>query len=352
MDPLWLAARVVPLVREVRTVHHAPVVHLGRGWLHGPHVDLIARPGPSGPLPWKALAARVAAPEIGDREPLTERAYLARARELGRLEQVDPPYLPMAPHGTVRLVSAAQAHPGWPERVLPLRELALSRMTAPVVHCLESLARDPADALVQMTEAFTALAAAHPYGMPYGTFSFRSHAEAFFHWAGPGKDPRAAFQRRLDAERAVLHPVVERALTGGESAQATRWRTALAYATGLFEASAVHGATTPALLDSLAGAPQGAERDVSPDAGEATASRSAFHAAVAEAGITDPEQPWFLAHRLVINLFYRQLPLLGVSPMMRYYLCHAVAETVDELTGIGWQERLAQGTPHGAGSPA
>ncbi|MFK0017485.1 hypothetical protein [Streptomyces sp. NPDC091027] len=335
----------------MRTTHGAPVVYLERGWLHGPHVDLIARPGPSGPLPWKALAAHAAAPDPAGREPLTERAYLAQARELGRLEQVGPPYLPMAPHGTVRLVTGTQAaHPGWPERVLPLRELALSRMTAPVVHCLESLAQDPSGALVQMTEAFTALAAAHPYGAPHGTFSFRSHAEAFFHWAGPAKDPRTAFRRRLETERTVLRPVVERALTGGESAQATRWRTALAYATGLFEASAVHGETTPALLDSLAGT-QDAQRDARPDAGEG-AERSAFHTAVAEAGVTDLGRPWFLAYRLVINLFYRQLPLLGVSPMMRYYLCHAVAETVDEITGVGWQQRLAQGTAHRTGSAA
>ncbi|RSS52880.1 hypothetical protein EF912_19055 [Streptomyces sp. WAC07061] len=341
MNPEWSADRLVPLVRELRTEHGAPVVYLERGWLHGPHVDVVARPGPFGPLPWKALASRAAAPPAGGREPLTERAYLAQARELGRLEQVDPPYLPMAPHGTVRLVPAAQAHPGWPERVRPLRELALSRMTAPVVHCLESLARDPGSALVRMAEAFAALAGAHPYGVPHGTFSFRSHAEAFFHWAGPGKDPRAAFGRRLDAERAVLRPVVERALTGGESATAAQWRAALSYGCGLFEASAVHGETTPALLDSLAGA----QPDAGPDAGRATA-RSAFHTAVADAGVTDTGAPWFLAYRLVINLFYRQLPLFGVSPMMRYYLCHAVAETVDEITGVTWQERLAARTTH------
>ncbi|MEU5580549.1 hypothetical protein ABZ791_35530 [Streptomyces huasconensis] len=343
MTPRWAAAQLVPLVRELRTVHGAPVVYLERGWLHGPHVDVIARPGPSGPLPWKALAARPQAPAIGTQEPLTERAYLAQAREFGRLEQVGPPYLPLAAHGTVTYVPAAEAGLGWPDRVMPLRELALARMTAPVVHCLESLAKDPGTALPRMAEAFTALASVHPFGAPHGVFSFRSHAEAFFVWAGPGADPRSAFRRRLDAERGVLRPVVERALSGGESAEAALWRSALSYGAGLFEASAVHGETTPALLDSLAG--------VQDDAGEEEP-RSAFHTAVAEAGVTDRSAPWFLAYRLMINLFYRQLPLFGVSPMMRYYLCHAIAETVDDVTGVTWQERLSGRHRHGAEAAA
>jgi hypothetical protein len=54
---------------------------------------------------------------------------------------------------------------------------------------------------------------------------------------------------------------------------------------------------------------------------------------------TEPS-PFFAPYRMLTNLFYQQLPLLTVSPLQRYYMCHAIAETVDELLGQTWDDRL------------
>lgn len=79
---------------------------------------------------------------------------------------------------------------------------------------------------------------------------------------------------------------------------------------------------------------------------------SDFHRTVGEAGVTSAPSPWFASFRLLTNLFYEQLPLLTVSPMQRYYTCFAVAETVDEVLGVSWRERIAANTPAGKPSSA
>ena len=67
---------------------------------------------------------------------------------------------------------------------------------------------------------------------------------------------------------------------------------------------------------------------------------SDFHRAVGDSGVIADPSRWFAAFRLLTNLFYEQLPLLTVSPMQRYYMCFAIAETVDDVLGVSWQDRL------------
>ncbi len=69
--------------------------------------------------------------------------------------------------------------------------------------------------------------------------------------------------------------------------------------------------------------------------------RSDFHTAVDASGVIDEPPAWFAGYRLTINLFYQLLPALDVSPVRRFYLCHAVAETVDAVYGETWKSRLA-----------
>ena len=73
-----------------------------------------------------------------------------------------------------------------------------------------------------------------------------------------------------------------------------------------------------------------------------------FHRTVHGSGAISTPSPFFAAYRLLTNLFYQQLPLLTVSPMQRYYMCFALAETVDEVLGSSWRERLTATEPTGA----
>lgn len=339
MSPAWIARAVLPAARALADAPAAPAVHLRRGWRFGPHVDVIAGAGQGGALPWDEIAAKLDAGPRPAEGVLTEEEYLAQAREFGRLERVPPPYLPMREHGTVELIGR-DALGEWPQPLEMLRQLALSRLFTPLAGTVDRLAERPQDALALVAGAFVALAAAHHSGAAHGTFSLRSHAEAFIAWAAPRKDPRPAFDRRLAADAATLRPLVERALAGEPTPDTAHWATGFAYAMGAFDASVADGGLTLEALETV-GEGFDAQTMGPPGRTDARSTRpSAFHQAVDASGVTDGPAQWFASYRLLVNLFYSQLPLLGVPPMHRYYLCHAVAETVDQVLGETWQERL------------
>lgn len=340
ITPRWLVNTVVPLVRPL-SEERAGLVYLRRGWLHGPHVDVVAHPAPGLPTPsWSGIADRLDFGTVSENDEINEETYLAQAREMGRLEGVSPPYLPMRAHGTVELLSGENVEI-WPQPLQGLRDIALDQMTPPLLATLDALTQDPAGAPVHVTEAFAALASAHRAGAAQGVFSMRSHAEAFLAWAAPRKDPRPAFDQRLKADAPRLRPVVEQALAGAGDPLTARWGRGFAYCMGGFDHAVATGQLTQAQVDGLGG---GFDSDtMGPPGGDGRVAHqpSAFHSAVQASGVTDGPNEWFASYRLLVNLFYQQLPLLGVSPMHRYYFCYAIAELVDEVLGSSWQDRIA-----------
>lgn len=339
VTPQWLSRSIVPTARAMARDHGASLVYLRRGWLHGPHVDLIARHGQGAPPPWSQIAASLDPGPVSAADILSEEAYLAQAREFGRLERVAPPYLPMRAHGEVDLLTPADVEV-WPQPLDSLRELALGRIFRPLLRTIEEFAADRANATARVAEAFIAIADAHHSGAAFGAFSLRSHSEAFMAWASPRKDPRPAFAQRLERDAPLLRTLVEQALREEVGATAAGWRNAFAYCMGVFDSAVADGTLTLAKLETLAGefdpetmGPPGAD-------GRAGAEPSAFHEAVSSSGVIEDVPEWFASYRVLINLFYQQLPLLGVSPMHRYYLCYAIAQTIDEVLGTSWLDRL------------
>jgi hypothetical protein len=339
----WLARTVVPAARALLDQGFM-IVYLRRGWLHGPHIDIVARGAQYGDPGWPQIAERLDAGELDPSGAVTDEAYLAQARELGRLEAVPPPYLPLREHGATEFLSPPDLVSAEP-RLDQFREVCFNVMSKPLLNMIESVAGGQADATVQLAEAFTALADTHFLGPDYGVFSLRSHVEAFLAWAAPTADARPAFAKRLAAEHGRLRPVVEQRLAGQPSPAAAAWRTAFGYCAGALDSGVANGTLTLEMLDSITdrvdrsamgppGAPDVVPTGDSPD--------SAFHRAVGESGVIADPSKWFASYRLLVNLFYQQLPLLTVSPMQRYYMCYAIAELVDDVLGESWQDRLAR----------
>jgi hypothetical protein len=305
-------------------------------------VDIVAR-NVGGQAPdWHEIGRRLDAGPLATDKALTEETYLAQAREFGRLEAVPPPYLPMREHGTVQLLGPDDV--GSREaRLDQFQEVIFSVLGKPMLNMIDELAEDPARGTVRLAEAFLALADTHFLGPAYGVFSLRSHVEAFLSWAAPSRDVRPAFAQRLAIDAEQLRVVTEERISGRPSPAAAAWRTALGYCSGALDSAVASGTLTLELLDSVTdnidstamgppGAPDVVPRGRSP--------HTAFHQAVDESGVVDVPLQWFAAYRLLINLFYQQLPLLTVSPLQRYYMCYAIAETVDEVLGESWQDRL------------
>lgn len=340
----WLAGSIVPVARMVNEDGSA-VVYLRRGWLYGPHVDIVSRgqAGPGGPA-WRDIAAKLEAGPLDQEKALTEEAYLTQAREFGRLEAVAPPYLPMRDHGAVEFLGAKDLASRQPQ-LDHLQEIVFSVMCKPLMKMIDELSENPAIATVRLAEAFIALADAHFLGPAYGVFSMRSHVEAFLSWAAPTKDVRPVFAARMAKDGDLLRTVVQERILGEPSPAAAAWRTAFAYCAGALDSAVDGGTLTLDMLESVTAdldtsemGPPGA-RDVVP---QGASPDSVFHRTVDASGVIDDPSKWFAAFRLLINLFYQQLPLLTVSPMQRYYMCYAIAETVDEVLGESWQDRLAR----------
>lgn len=340
----WLAATVLPAARALQAPGR--LVHLRRGWLHGPHVDILVRGGSVTTPGWSRLAGSLDAGPADPRTALTPEDYLRQAQELGRLENVHPPYLPYAEHGAVELIRPAEdAEDAGP--LDSLKDAVLGTQAPVLFDLIDHLAVEPADGPSRLVEAYLALADTHPLGVGFGTYSFRSHVEGFLAWVAPRRDLRPTFAARLDAERAQLQPVVERQLAGTFSASARAWRTAFAYSAGVLDSAVALGALSNATLDEMAPADQSAVGPPgAPDAGPTgSRPRSEFHDAVAAAGVLDKPFAWFAGYRVLINLFYQQLPLLMVSPLQRNYMCFAVSELVDASLGETWRQRLAGAGP-------
>ncbi|MFE7512572.1 hypothetical protein ACFU8I_15355 [Streptomyces sp. NPDC057540] len=358
VTPAWLARYVVPVARALNEAG-APAVQLRRGWLHGPHVDILARDAagiPGGGPDWDAVLRGLDAGPLDPPRALTEETYLDQAREFGRLEAVQPPYLPLREHGATERIAPGgtpTASASRAPRLAGFRTVVHAALTPALLRTVDDLAGEPGSGTVRLAEAFAALADTHALGLGYGVFSPRSHVEAFLAWAAPTKDVRPVFAQRLAQDAPALRRVVEQRLSGEVSATAAAWRTGFAYGAGALESAVAAGTLGLDLLDA---ATEGLDRS---EMGPPGATRvvpqgeqpdSDFHRTVGEAGVTASPSPWFAAFRLLTNLFYEQLPLLTVSPMQRYYTCFAIAETVDEVLGVSWRERIAANGP--AGDPA
>lgn len=336
----WLARYAVPAWQRASEGGRR-LAHLRRGWRYGPHVDLVV--DGASPAQLRDLAQGLdAGPAPAAGEAVTETDYLPMARELGRLEAVPPPYLPMRRHGDVEILDATEVGTGEPA-LDELRLVCGSRLGVPVAATLSCLALGPERAPRRIAEILTAMADTHALGIGYGVFSLHSHVEGFFAWTAPTADVRPAFEDRYAGQADLYREVVRDRIAGTADHVAASWRNALGYCSGVVDAAVSRGAVTGAMLDSASGA-----EDVShlgPPGAPAhgpTGSQpdTDFHRAVHAAGVEASHGGWFTGYRLLVNFAYEQFPLLGVAPMQRYFTCYAVARAIDEELGSTWQERL------------
>ncbi|HEX3540175.1 MAG TPA: hypothetical protein VHT75_06975 [Acidimicrobiales bacterium] len=307
----FLASVIGPEAQQLATHDDITTIQVRPGWLGGPHLDLRA----TGPVDWDGVAAVLAA---GSRRhpgtPPSEADYLRQAAGLGDIEGVDAPYPPLRGHGDIELLAGVRA-----DSLGTLSDRGRALLLPPLLGA--ATADGPGALLAAVAEALLVLADTHPHGLRFGVFSLRSHAEAFFHWAGPAADYRSSFAARMGKEGPVLDQLVRRVQAGDEAGPASEWRYA-------FNACGAEFAG----LNAAAMASFDARPEVT---------GSAFHRAVAASGVIAETPAWFPGYRLLINLFYQLLPALDIRPVQRFYLCYALAERVDAVVGETWQQRLA-----------
>jgi hypothetical protein len=306
-----------PLTR-LKSAQQLPVVHLRRGWLHGSHLQVTARPYEGREVVAAEFAAQAGALAAArNAETPTESAYLTRAQELARWENVREELLPRHPQGFVDVRAALPRLPAQPELSLASEQI-MGRFLEPV---LASAAVPDALILPHLAQVMAVLARSHPRGISAGALPYRSHAEGISSATGNHLDLKSRFAARFDTDQQVFFDALNTPLT---DPALLLWQSAIQYAWGVAEALAAGGHLT--------------ERTLADAVGEmemplGTPVRSDFIGEVLGSALIANPSYRHIAHRVVLNVLYACLTCFGITPVQRYYLCYGISEATDRLLG-------------------
>ncbi len=329
---------------DLRISQQLAVLSVRRGWLHGSHLQVLAR-GYAGEHTEQVAGALI---EFGEQvrqiattgpraevQAPDEAAYLAKAEQLARWENQEPPYLPLYPQGTVR-IERVTLPGGFSAELAQARDQITSRYLDLV---LRTAALDTAERPAALMQIMAALARTHPRGIGYGTLPYRSHVEGVASATGGHADVRSAYAARFEADSdsfraALLDPITDSLIAG--------WREAFLYAWGVAEAIVASGGVDDEGLADAAG-----RRPVTP---MGPLARSEFFAEMIATGLVQDPPYQHVAHRIILNTLYSTLTCFGISPLQRYYLCYGLAEATDRHLGEHPNARIRRIAATRAGS--
>ncbi|WP_458232966.1 lantibiotic dehydratase [Roseateles sp. P5_E8] len=342
------------LLDGLRSQHGIDRVMLLPHWRHGPHVDLAVHCSAQvlDEVVWPAVRAQLlpwlqANPSSREIDP---QAYEALATKLALFELDPEPALPLLTNNTV--TAAPYVRP----KALKLEAFAAARedfqvAALPLTLKLLRGKVDGNDEFMLTLAAMLALVG-QTYeigGLSRGYVSLRSHAEYFFAAHDDGGKLRGRFdaldqrlgERVGEVLRAVLDGRLDSLALAPEFKQVlAEWQTVLA-STAEANRRIVHQHYDVLLADDTFDRLQGSVTGQGSDFQTRMRQRvpSEIGRALGQArGMLAMSTPQIMAYRTTVNFFYTLLPLLGVSPMQKFCLCHLVALGVERVLGVSWRD--------------
>lgn len=326
-------------------------------WKFGPHVDLVIHADPD----CFHLALYPEAKAIledwlrAHPSPTTidPAAYEELSRRVAVFEIEPGPYLPLLKNNSVRTVPYAHAR----SLVLPVIGRSKEQVLSESLDLLTALYRHNAedkDAVFLTLFAMLAATAHTPQGgMAAGYMSMRSHADYFF----AIHDVSGALRQRFDAVEArrggeleaIVRAVADKRLDQLPLAPALRaivgdWMAIIHAAQERHQAIVAEHYEELASQTRHIDMARQMERDDPSDFRERIAGRKVSEIGDAflntEAGRARLRRPEFLTYRLTVNLYYALLPILEVTPVQKYLLCHLLANTVERVFGRSWRQAI------------
>ncbi|MEW9553247.1 thiopeptide maturation pyridine synthase [Nonomuraea sp. NPDC050783] len=165
-----------------------------------------------------------------------------------------------------------------------------------------------------------------------GYMSYRSHADAFCSYCVDRDGVRAGFEakyrRHAPELRALVRARVAEVDDGRAPAHVRDWLDYIARRKAIAEPLIASG-----VIDLEAPTPEPEWRQLH---------TIDFHEILLATGRYRSEvlgSPWFLSHRLAINMLYTHLARLGLAPLQRYLFCHLIASAVEEEYGVSAVDR-------------
>lgn len=340
---------LVPLARELSEGPTVTSAWLQTRWKHGPHVVLFVDGDPeNAEVTTRRVTERVAT--YLEKHPSHERIdaerYERTSHQLGRLELVEGPYLPLMPDNSV-----TPTHDTVVDTFVRTDRAAAAKgriMTAGMTAIDETIASTPVlDAVVA---GMTALATAYPrWGLVSGYQALLSHWKEYFFWADADGSLEDRLARSYDAQRDALVARVGAAHTGGIGARAAD--PVLDVWAGWVEASlpvaltlAQDGEVLPYPHPSrLVRAAKFGEQTAVQWSGSDERDYSDFHREFRKLDFTRLGNGTdFAAYRFLVNCFFELLPVLGVTPIQRYAVAYLFTRAAQDVVGETWQETVAR----------
>lgn len=344
---IFYSACLVPLAREAQGRAGIRAAWIQSHWLFGPHAMLY--------LHGAAQPVQVLATELSRRiedyladHPSTvvikPEEHEEASRQLGRLELVEPPYLPLRADNTVELV---HGHCG--DTFLRSSE-AVQIKGQLIGQGLERIV-DANGAVIGGTPALedafrgmAAIACSYPkWGLISGYQAFLSHWKEYFFWADTDGRLSGPLQESYAAQRAQLVAVVESARsaaagnpTADRSVQGWgQWASkSLPIAMELAKTGDILPYPHPSRVEKAAKFSKETEIQWS---GSDDRNYSDFHQAFRKLDFTKLGNGTdFAAYRFIINNFFELLPLMGITPMQRYSLAFMFTQAAQEVVGETW----------------
>ncbi|WP_374351124.1 lantibiotic dehydratase C-terminal domain-containing protein [Chitinimonas sp.] len=337
-------------------------------WKFGPHLDLVADCTAE---QFETLVLPLCQQQFGDwmaSHPSTTTLdpldYETLSQRLALVELESGPYLPLLPNNSV-LRGDYQ-----PARALKLPQIAKAKETFlcdTLDLSLDLLAarqgdRDGEQFLLLLMAMMASMGQRYRQGgLSRGYLSYRSHAEYFFTlYDNAAGAVRQQFDR-LDSKLAQQADAVVRAVCAATPEQLPlsvelqsllqRWERVLDETARSNEAIVAEHYVALLASDTLDRLASEASDHI--PARIVTASRERGAGPVMQAmtqaeGQRVLQSPEFMAYRTTVNFFYYLLPLLGISPMKKFCLCHLTANAVERVLGTSWQQILGIGQANGA----
>lgn len=289
---------------------------------------------------------------------LEEQAYEKLSQQLGMSELVLPPYLPLLANNSVTVARYE------PNAALPIEAMQTSKeqflaATTSLLFSLQAMKKSEPQAffhtfllmMIELADKFKS------HGVERGYISFRSHAEFFLEQFDKSGVLRTQFEQLSknysESLQVYLRHILNKRqsaldLTKAQSEVLASWRTILAdtfndnlkVVKDNYQALVVDG-------ESLSSTEQNFEKlattiDQSLPTEIKRLDKDYNTGKVVNAAMDHEEgrelfrSADFMAYRNTVNFFYLLLPMLDVSPMQKFSLCHVISNAVEQVTGKTW----------------
>jgi len=337
---------IQPALQEIVNQGLSQRVSIRRHWLYGPHVRLHIDAEPE-------LFHSTIAPLVKSRvdsylqrspshRPLDAEAYGRLSEELGSMELVPGPYLPLCPDNTV------QEFPFDPrvevygsEQLSELASAYLADTHEMLFRLMAETRGAPAKRLTRVFAFMTLLGCLYPGGIERGHLSFRSHSEGFLFGSPPAVRTKFEQTARENEERLgkILAQVVDACREGvyqGPDPLLRDWTLLHAERYRMYCGLVAEG-VIPRNRDALDQAASRMDRVAPGPWNQAGWAMSPFHQKFMRPDNPVLTSDAFVAYRWLINSFYLLLPTLGISSFEKFLLCFLVAEAAERVLGVSWQ---------------